>query len=121
MINLDEDALICDFAETYNIYDYRALSPITAGVLACGLRDNSRIKMELSEQVVDIKTLLLATIADRLSILAWQNTEDGQRGRNMPESIVSSILGKKEERSHIVFETGADYEAYRERLIHGGY
>lgn len=25
MLNLSEDALICDFAETYHIYDYRSL------------------------------------------------------------------------------------------------
>ena len=119
MISLDEDALICDFAETYHIYDYRALSPTMAGVLACGLRENSRIKMKLTEQVVNMDTLLLATIADRLSILAWQNTEDGIKGRNMPESIVHSLIGKETERSHMVFDTGADFEAYRERLIHG--
>lgn len=119
MINLDEDALICDFAEYYRIYDYTALSPKYAGVLACGLRENSRIKMKLSEQIVDMNTLLLATIADRIQVLVWQNTEDGQKGRNVPESIVQKLLGQKDERDHIVFDTGADFEAFRERLING--
>ena len=119
MINLDEDALICDFAETYRIYDYAALSPSYAGVLACGLRENSRIKMKLSEQVVDMNTILLATIADRVQVLIWQNTEDGQNGRNVPESITEKLLGIKDERDHIVFDTGAEFEAFRERLING--
>ena len=119
MINLDEDSLICDFAEYYRIYDYRALTPKYAGVLACGLRDNSRIKMKMSEQAVDMDTILLATIADRIQILIWQNTEDGQKGRNVPESIVKKLLGVKEEKPHMVFNTGADYEAYRESVING--
>lgn len=119
MICLDEDSLICDFAETYRIYDYAALSPSYAGVLACGLRENSRIKMKMSEQIVDINTMLLATIADRAQVLIWQNTEDGQKGRNVPESIVQKLIGQKEERDHIVFNTGADFEAFRERLING--
>jgi hypothetical protein len=119
MINLDEDSLICDFAEYYRIYDYTALPAKYAGVLACGLRENSRIKMKMSEQSVDMNTLLLATIADRVQVLVWQNTEDGQKGRNIPESITEKLLGRNEERDHIVFETGADFEAYRERLING--
>ena len=119
MITLDEDSLICDFAEYYRIYDYTALSPKYAGVLACGLRENSRIKMKLSEQIVDMNTLLLATIADRIQVLVWQNTEDGQRGRNVPESIAQKLLGQKDERDHTVFDTGADFEAFRERLING--
>lgn len=119
MICLDEDSLICDFAEYYRVYDYTALPPKYAGVLACGLRDNSRIKMKMSEQIVDINTMLFATIADRIQVLVWQNTEDGQKGRNIPESIVEKLLGVKDEREHIVFNTGADFEAYRERLING--
>jgi len=46
MIKLDENALICDFAETYHIYDYRQLPPTRVAVFACGLRDDSRIKMK---------------------------------------------------------------------------
>lgn len=119
MISLDEDALICDFAEYYRIYDYRALSPSYAGVLACGLRDNSRIKMKLTEQGVDMETLLLATIADRLQVLIWQNTEDGQKGINIPDSIVKKLLGKEDEPKNMAFSSGEEFEEYRRRLIDG--
>jgi hypothetical protein len=119
MVNLDEDALICDFAEYYRIYDYRALSPSYAGVLACGLRDNSRIKMKLTEQDVDITTLILATIADRLQVLIWQNTEDGQKGINIPDSIVKKLLGKEDEPKNMAFSSGEEFEEYRRRLIDG--
>lgn len=44
MMATDEDALICDFAETYHIYDYRQLKPSYAATLAAGLREDSRIR-----------------------------------------------------------------------------
>ena len=44
MIALDEDALTCDLAETYGIYEFRLLPPAKIAVLACGLSEDSRIK-----------------------------------------------------------------------------
>lgn len=119
MIYLDEDALICDFAEIYHIYDYAALPPHTAGVLACGLRQNSRIKMKMANQEVDVETMINATIADRLAILVWQNTKDGHEGVNPPQSILQTMLNKKPESDFMVFDTGSDFEEYKERIIHG--
>jgi len=118
MICLDEDALICDFAETYHILDYTALPPTMAGVLACGLRDDSRIKLVMTGQKVSTDTMLRAGILDRLSILAWQNTEDGHNGSNMPPSVVSRLLGE-DEPDNMSFDSGAEFLAYRESLING--
>lgn len=119
MINLDEDSLICDLAETYHIYDYRALPPRMVGVLACGLRDDARIKMVMSGQKISTDNMLRAGILDRLSILVWQNTEDGHEGRNMPESVLSKLIGEQKENNTMSFNSGAELEAYRERLING--
>ena len=58
MVALDEDALICDFAETYHIYDYRRLPVEYAATLAYGLRENSRIRMVQSGLKVELNTLL---------------------------------------------------------------
>ena len=76
--------------------------------------------MRLSGQKVDLQTTLLATIADRLGVLAWQNTKDGQKGINMPESIVQSLIGIKKESNNMSFSTGDEYEAYRRSLLNGG-
>ena len=119
MIYLDEDSLVCDFAETYHILDYRALSPSLAGVLACGLRNDSRIKMKMASQTVNTDTMLRASILDRLSILVWHNTEDGQNGINPPQSVLNDLLGHKVERDNLSFDSGADFDAYRESLING--
>ncbi|MCA1841342.1 MAG: DUF5361 domain-containing protein [Actinobacteria bacterium] len=37
-----------------------------------------------TEWMWDHKSLLLAEVADRLAILAWQNTEDGHKGKRPP-------------------------------------
>ena len=124
MINLDEDALICDLAETYQIYDYEQLPPLSVAVFSCGLRDDSRIKMKLSGQSVPLDTLLLGTISDSLKTLVWFQTEDGQKGKNRPISIINLLTNKKEKSQQqedvIVFNSGEDFEQRRKRIMEGG-
>lgn len=79
MISLDEDALVCDLAETYQIYDYKQLPLNQVAVFAYGLRDDSRIKQMMSDQIVPLETTLLASIVDRLSLSLWLQTKDGIR------------------------------------------
>lgn len=121
MIATDEDALICDFAETYHIYDYQGLPVQYAAVLACGLGPNSRIKMAISKGKAPTEVILLAAILDRLSLLVWLNTRDAQKGRNRPKPLVESLLGGKQSDSEVTaFECGAAFEHERERLMKVG-
>lgn len=119
MIKQDEDALICDLAETYRIYDYRQLPPLQVAVFAYGLRDDSRIKKIISNQVVSLDTLLFASMVDRLSLSLWLQTTDGQKGTNRPNSIVDHLTKKEEknEKDYLVFKSGEDFEKYRETLL----
>lgn len=118
MISHDEDALICDLAETYHIYDYRQLPPSRVAVFAIGLKDNSRIKMKLSHQKATLETILLAGIVDRLSILVWGKTEDGQKGRNKPAMMTDALINKEPTTTDvIVFNSGKDFHESRNRLI----
>lgn len=119
MIKQDEDALICDLAETYRIYDYRQLPLIQVAVFAYGLRDDSRIKKIISNQVVSLDTLLFASMVDRLSLSLWLQTTDGQKGTNRPNSIVDHLTKKeeKDEKDYLVFKSGEDFEKYRETLL----
>lgn len=119
MIAIDEDALICDLAETYHIYDYRRLPPLMVAVFSLGLRDSSRIKMKLSGQTVPLETMLLAGIYDRLSILVWFQTKDGQKGINRPTSLTSLLLKKEQENDIVAFSSGEEFEQMRKRLIGG--
>ncbi|HES9898012.1 TPA: hypothetical protein VPV17_001708 [Streptococcus pneumoniae] len=121
MIALDEDALICDLAETYQIYDYKQLPLNQVAVFAYGLRDDSRIKQMMSDQIVPLETTLLASIVDRLSLSLWLKTKDGQNGVNRPASIAELLTknNKEEgdERDYLVFESGEDFENYRKALL----
>ena len=122
MISLDESALICDFAETYLILDYRALSLKLAAVLACGLRDDSRIKMKLAGMKLNPETMLQAAAVDRLSMLVWAKTKDAQRRKNAPKSILAEMLKDKTDQEDKVqpFNSIEEFEAARRRIIEGG-
>ena len=120
MLRTDETALICDLAETYGVLDWKALPLKTAAALSAGLRDNSRIKMKLSGQKIDCETVLLAAIADRLSMLVWFRTIDGVNNRNRPESILTRLIGddqEQEEKDFRVFRTPEEFEAARRRAL----
>ena len=119
MIRLDRDALLCDLAETYHIYDPKALPVQTVALLACGLREDSRIKQKINGTHVPVNTLLLAHIVDRLGILIWQRTKDGQHGRNKPESIAEQLLntGKRNLNKVDAFESPEEFEEARRRIL----
>lgn len=121
MMNLDEDALVCDLAETYQIYDYKQLPLTQVAVFAYGLRDDSRIKQIMSNQIVPLETTLLASIVDRLSLSLWLQTKDGQKGVNRPASIAEMLTKnnkeERDERDYLVFESGEDFENYRKALL----
>lgn len=118
MLRVDEDALLCDLAETYGIFDMRALPIPLLATLSLGLRRNSRIKEKMAGTEEGVDTLLLAHAVDRLSTLVWFKTKDGQRGIHRPMSMVSLLTGaegtSKETRN---FESPEDFEAERARII----
>lgn len=119
MISADKDALVCDLAETYGIYDFRALPVSLLATLAVGLREDSRIKMRLTGAKVPRSDMLLAAAVDRLSLMLWINTEDGRKGTNRPPSILSAILGNEEEKEEspvAAFDSAEDFEAEWTRI-----
>lgn len=103
MIRLDEDALICDFAETYHIFDYRSISATMAARLAVGLRENSRIKLLASDRKASIDTVLLAGIMDRLSVLLG-----GEKAKLIAKNFVSSQQAEEEAYG---YETPEDFDS----------
>lgn len=116
MVALDEDALICDLAETYGVIDYRALPLQTAATLGIGLSYNSRIKQKMNGITVSFDTFLLAQIVDNLSMLCWLNSEDGAKGRNRPP-LISEKLRTVEEKDTGQFAGADAFESVRARLL----
>ena len=115
MIATDEHALICDFAETYHIYDYRSLPVKLAATYSAGLRENSRIKMKMRGDVLgDSERMLVAMIYDAVVMMSWV-------GEGNPPSMLDAMYGevpkhekKKKLRS---FSSPEEYEQARKRIL----
>lgn len=122
MFARDKDAVICDLAETYKIYDYKELPCSKVALFAVGLRENSRIKTMMSNMKYSLDTTMLAAVLDRLSVLVWFNTEDGRKGINRPAMITDKlyISDKKEDSDIVAFDTPAEYERYRRLIMEKG-
>lgn len=112
MIAADEAALRCDMMETYHIPDYRALPARQAALFACGLRDNSRIKMALAGAPAPIEVLLLAGIRDAAWRLVWQNTQDGLDGVRPPASVLDAIVGRDKPKETEGFDSPEEFRAW---------
>ncbi len=97
MISLDEDALICDLAETYQIYDYRSLPVKLVATLAAGLRADSRIKLLASGSPVSQDTILLAGISDRIDAFRYSFAKEGT---DKPTSLVGLLLGEEQPKNN---------------------
>jgi len=122
MIHVDEDALICDLAETYQIYDYKSLPAHLVATFSCGLEDDSRIKRKLSGLTVPINIMMMASITDSVNTLVWFNSEDGHKNRNRPKSILESLLypDKTEPDEIETFETPEEFETYKREILRKG-
>lgn len=115
MISRDEHALICDFAETYHVFDYKSLPVRLSATLAAGLPAGSRIMRVLSGQKVAPELMLLANIADSLNLLVWFKTKDGQHNRNRPKSLLRELTEEKSQ--YVSFSSIEEYEAARKRIM----
>ena len=113
-MNADYDALLCDMAETYGIYDLRALPVATLATLVSGLGQGSRIRRKVAGINAPLDTVLLACIVDRLALLIWQNTKDGSKGRNRPRGFADVFVEKEKE--VIGFDSAAEFEAALKRF-----
>lgn len=116
MLNLDENALICDLAETYSILDYRSLPVKLVAALSAGLRDNARIKMLLAKMPVEADTLLLAMIADRIELFRYGFSNN--KGKEAPVSIVEMLYNgtNSKEKGVTGFASPQEFEAALARL-----
>lgn len=122
MLHADEDSFICDMAETYGVFDWRALPLRLAATLAAGLPGSSRSMRKLAGTEYSTDTLLLASAVDNLAMLVWLNSSDGAKGHNRPQSILEALIGKGEKQTdYMVFNSAEEFRrAYDERMKNNG-
>lgn len=117
---MSEVALKCDMAETYHIHIldwYDPPFPISyLADLASGLGDSCRIHRRISHTRLTLEATLQAIMIDKLSILIWQRTKDGMKGRNMPPSIYRRMEGLDEKKKDELqaFESVDDFRKWYE-------
>lgn len=119
MLEADEDALICDLAETYGIFDYESLPVQTVATLSIGLRGDSRIKMKMSDSDLSRSDLIRTIIADYLATLVWFKTKDGQHGRNRPQSLRELFSGARKQKEIETFDTSEEFDKARQMILKG--
>lgn len=109
------DALVCDFAQFYQIYDIDRLCPAYAAVLACGLPESSR---SLRKDNVDPDRLLLASIVDELGLITWILGDGKRNNIPLPKSMVNVLLGKDTGNDE-AYDSPEDFMADWNRIIQG--
>lgn len=120
MVIFDEDALICDMAETYGIFDLYAMPAQLAATLAVGLREDSRIKVKMSGMKMDFNKYILAALFDKVNWLCWTKTKDAQHGTHVPESILDLLLQTDKQNApdeFMVFDSPEAFETARQKLL----
>ena len=99
----NEEAMICDLAEVYHIYNYEAYEPSFIAILVAGLREDSRSKMLLSGAKFSVDQALKMMIVDYLRLIVWMN-------RNKPKSLFEEIENADNVDNIIGFSDGKSFE-----------
>lgn len=114
LISTSETELICDFAEFYHVYDWRALPLKTAGALAAGLGENSRCGRKDAGYIVSTDTILAAMLIDRLTDIGI--CLGVYKPKDVPK--ITPLFIKPEKTEHKSgFKTPEDYETKRREII----
>lgn len=115
--------MICDLAEFYNIYDLQAYPPAYVGTLVLGLPEDSRYKRAMAGTRIGLKETLLAFIVDGINLLIWQNTKNGEKGRNKPASLTNRLMfgmQAEENREFRTVETPEEFHKEFRKIQKGG-
>ena len=108
MIALDKDALICDMAETYRIFDLRSVPLSLLATLASGLGMNSRIRLKEYGIRSSWESVLLAKL--------WDFITGSEEARITPYLIYEE---KNKEPEFRTFATIEEFEQARAEILAG--
>lgn len=112
--------MVCDLAETYNIYNYEQLPVERVAVFVCGLRDNARVWQKLGKNNIDRELLVL--IYDKLNWIAWTNTEAAHNGEAPPPRLFDKLFNIEQQEPDdetVKFDSPEDFKTAWERIKNG--
>ena len=114
---VDKDALICDFAQYYSIYQFDKYEISYIAILACGLPEESRIKKKLRKIPYTLEETLLAAIVDHLAMQLYQHA--GKKSNRKPKSLLRMMMEKEDKSAVQSFNTVEAFESARRKIIEG--
>lgn len=109
--------MICDLAETYGVFDYRALPLSTVATLVSGLRENSRIHAKKHGLKAGFDTVMIVRALDILENLRWMFSEDGKNGTNPPRLYLSEYIDERKPTNAGRFASADEFERYRSQFF----
>lgn len=118
MIRLDENALICDLAETYHILDYKSLPARLVAILSVGLGNDSRIRRKINDEKISQDTYILAAVADRLGMICYALSGDRKAMNPLFTDVLLGGTGEADKKSDAITFTSA--EEFKEAWKKGG-
>lgn len=108
MLGSEEDAFICDMAETYHIYDIEQYPVTLIATLLSGLREDTRTIMALTGRKLSLKQTVDVLTYDAINLILWSKTRDGQNNVNRPKRLID-ILNNKEVKEEVEgFDSGEE-------------
>lgn len=109
--------MLCDLAQYYHIYNYKALPMEFIATLCCGLPSDSRTIRKINNQNYSTEELMLMNIVDKLSLIWWSKTKDGQKNRNRPQLIAEMLNKTNSSKDKMIFNSANEFEAKRRKII----
>ena len=119
MLASSRDELICDMAETYRIYDIKALPVSLLATLASGLRENSRTVLKMNGMKEVPLFLMVAHIADDLKMFDYSFSDDAKHHRNKPKLFTDEIFSREEPKKTDGFDSGNDFDDWWQNMTKG--
>lgn len=105
--------MICDFAETYNIYNYRSLPARLAATLCVGLRNDSRVYKKLTDNHSLSTNVLIGLLIDDFRAFVY-----GVLGvKNENKSVYKILTGEYENEISKGYDTPEAFEEARKKII----
>ena len=92
-------------AETYHIYDYRAMPVKLLATLVSGLGQDSRTYKSITKMPTE-NTLLISLLIDQIAVLNYRLFG----GKNPPKSIYKMLIGEDTEEAEDGYSTAEDFE-----------
>lgn len=114
------DALTCDFAQYYHLYDLEAI-PLTQGaILACGLPPESRTMRKLTNTQYTAEQAVLMGILDSIRSFEYAYVcSHSKKKPQKPRSVFDVASGTEEVSELTAFDSAEDFEVARQKIIQG--